>query len=341
MKKFTRFIEIAPTGIAFLLSFFVYFSSFHGARASAPSESLFEQSSLDGATGNYLVPLAGAGAHRPPSNGVFHIILWQPNPNRSDGMLVPTGWSAGDKTGFYPSAPVEKHQAGFRDASGASTLQIDGDVVGAYLNSADLPAGSHGYKMMMTPEMSIEPGAQVHPFAKPGRAVVVTLDLQVPVAADGHNSGSRTYVSADLLMVDSNSGTKISYGCNLFFNGHPQREPIGHIRLDEDSHSMMINSVVGLHNPWLTAESGSAINQSTPWKGWKTFKFAITERDFIQALHDFSQQYPGAKTSFSPADYTFAKFHLNAELTFQSAPAELGWSMRHVKIEIVDSTQVM
>ena len=269
------------------------------------------------------------------------MILWQPNPNRPDGLLEHTSWSAGDKTGFYPSEPVEKHQSAFRDAPGVSTLQIDGDTVGAYLNSADLPAGSRGYKMMMTPEMSIPPGAQEHPFLKPARAIAVTLDLQVPVAVDGHDAGSRTYVSADLLLVDSKSGTKISYGCNMFFNGHPQREPIGHIRLDEPSKSMMINSVVGLHsNPWLTTESGSATSQNMPWKGWKTFKFAITERDFLQALHDFSQQYPDAKASTSPADYAFTKFHLNAELTFQSAAAQLGWSMRHAKVEVVDSAQV-
>jgi hypothetical protein len=338
LKRLNTLFASAPADVSrFLFAALVFWSS-TGADASAPSESLFEQSPLDSVDGNYLVPLA---LHRPPSDGAFHMILWQPNPNRSDGMLVHTTWNAGDKTGFYPSEPREKHQAAFRDAPGASTLQIDGGVVGAYLNSADLTTGSKGYKMMMTPEMSIPPGAQEHPFAKPGRAIEVTLDLQVPVAVDGHDAGSRTYVSADILLVDSKSGTKISYGCNMFFNGHPQREPIGHIRLDEPSNSMMINSVVGLrNNPWLTTEASSATNQSTPWKGWKTFKFAITESDFLRALQDFSQKYPRANASTSPVDYSFAKFHLNAELTFQSAAAQLGWSMRHAKVDVVDSAQV-
>ena len=163
MKKLNRFLASAPPSISrFVISALIFWSS-TGAEASAPSESLFEQSSLDNVEGNYLVPLA---AHKPPSDGAFHMILWQPNPNRPDGMLVHTTWSAGDKTGFYPSEPVEKHQAAFRDAPGASTLQIDGDVVGAYLNSADLPAGSRGYKMMMTPEISIPPSAQEQPFAE-------------------------------------------------------------------------------------------------------------------------------------------------------------------------------
>jgi len=307
------------------------------ATAYSPSDVLFEQSSLDGVEGNYIVPTA---AHRPPSHGVFHIILWQPNPNRSDGMLVPTDWKAGDKTGFYPSSPIDKHEAGFRNAAGATTLQIDGDTVGAYINSADLPEGSHLYKMMMTPEMSMAPAAQVRPFAQTGRVIVVSLELQVPTAVDGHRDGSETYVGADLLFLDHDKGTKISYGCNLFFNGHPHREAGGHIRIDEDSQNMMVNSVVGLDNEWLTTLPGSAVSQSEPWKGWKTFRFAITEKNLIDALNAYNQRVAGARVSVQPGDYAFAKFHLNAELHFKNGAAELGWSMRHAKIVIEDSAAV-
>ncbi len=132
--------------------------------------------------------------------------------------------------------------------------------------------------MMMTPEISFAPAAQVHPFAQPGREILVTLELQVPTAADAHNDGSETYVDADLMLVDRSRGTKISYGCNLFFNGHPNLPPGGHIRLDEDSQNMMINSRVGPQDSWLTLEPGSAVSQGAPWTGWKTFQFAITEK---------------------------------------------------------------
>jgi len=314
-----------------------YLSSFSVAQAYAPSDVLFEQRSLDGVEGNYTVPLA---EHRPPPTGVFHMILWQPNPNRPDGMLVPTAWKAGDKTGFYPSAPIDKHQAGFRDAPGVSTLQIDGDTVGAFVNSADLPEGSHNFKMMMTPEMSVAPAAQIHPFAQSGRAILVSLELQVPTAVDAHNEGSTTYVSADLMFVDGNRGTRISYGCNLFFNGHPHRKPGGHIRLDEDSHNMMINSVVGLDSGWLVTQPGSAVSQSAPWRGWKTFRFAITEKNFVDALTAYNKQDAMAKASMNPGDYAFAKFHLNAELHFRTSAAELGWSMRHATVVIEDSALV-
>jgi hypothetical protein len=322
---------------AWIYSVVFFFSAFSVAQASAPPDVLFEQSSLDGVEGkgNYLVPLA---EHRPPPTGVFHMIMWQPNPSRSDGMLVPTGWRAGDKTGFYPSDPVDRHQGGFRDAPGSSVLQIDGDTVGAYINSADLPGGSNGYKMMMTPETSVAPEAQVHPFAQSGRAILVSLELQVPTAVDAHHAGSTTYVSADLLFVDRSRGTKISYGCNLFFNGHPHRELGGHVRLDEDSHNMMINSVVGMDNAWLITQPGSAISQSAPWRGWKTFRFAITEKSFIAALSAYNQQAAGV--SMNPGDYTFAKFHLNAELNYRTSAAELGWSMRHARVVVEDSALV-
>jgi hypothetical protein len=322
-----HFIARGATVLA-LVSYLVgCLSSGPVAQASAPADILFEQPSLDGIAGHFFVPPA---VHHPPPQGVFALILWQPNPNRPDGMLTPTGWGAGLKTGFYPSDPVTSHQAGFRDAPGTSTVQVDGETVGAYINSADLPEGSHRYKMMITPEFLAAPAARVHPFAHAGRAILTSLELQVPTAVDAHIAGSETYVSADLVFVDPDRGTKISYGCNLFFNGHPRRRAVGNIRLDRDTQNMMINSVVGLQSDRLTVQRGSAVSQSAPWNGWKAFSFAITEKNFAQALGALKQQNPGA--SVNPADYAFVGFHLNAELHFSTSAAELGWSMRHAKI---------
>ncbi len=331
-----RFSAKAAPVLALMAALVISWLSLPVAQALAPSEVLFEQPALDGVEGNFIVPKA---EHKgPPPKGVFHMILWQPNPNRIDGMLVPTDWKAGNKTGFYPSAPVDKHQAGFRDAPGVSTVQIDGDTVGAYINSADLPEGSHKYKMMITPELSLAPQTAIHPFAPPGRAIFVSLDLQIPTAVDAHNEGSATYAAVDLMFVDNNRGTRISYGCNLFFNGHPHREAGGHIKLDEDSQNMMLNSVLGMPGAWVTMEPGSAESQSAPWSGWKAFRFSITETNFIQALNAYNQRDPSAKVSVNPGDYAFVKFHLNAEMHFRSSPAELGWSMRHAKVVVEDAS---
>jgi hypothetical protein len=310
---------------------------FANAQAHASSSILFEQPSLDGVAGNFFVPPA---EHKPPPTGVFVLILWQPNPNRPDGMLVPAAWLAGEKTGFYPSAPIDKHEAGFRNAPETTTVQADGDTVGAYINSADLPEGSHQFKMMITPQIVMPAAKQPKPYEQAGRAIVVSLELQVPAAVDAHRDGSETYVNADLVFVDHTRGTKISYGCNLFFNGHRHRQAGGHIRLDEDTQNTMINSVVGLDSEWLSALRGSAVSQSEPWRGWKVFKFAITERNFSQALEALERVTRAAKPSLRPGDYSFVQFHLNAELHFRSSPAALGWSMRHARIAVEDAASV-
>src|SRR5450755_764973 len=229
-------LAVAAAAVTGFTPFAAYFFSNAALAAETPAVVLFEQPLLDGVDGNFIVPRAD---HRPPPPGAFHMILWQPNPNRADGKAVPVTWNAGDRTGFYPAAPVDKHQAGFRDAAGTSTVQIAGDTVGAYINSADLPAGSHKDKMMMTPEISVAPPAQVRPFAQTGRVIFVSLELQVPTAIDAHREGSATYITADLNFADRTRGTKISYGCNLFFNGHPNRKSGGDIRFDEDSQNMM------------------------------------------------------------------------------------------------------
>jgi hypothetical protein len=311
-------------------------SSAAGAQANAAPTVLFAQPSMDGIVNNFFVPPA---EHRPPPVGIFSLLLWQPNPNREDGELVPTEWAAGEKTGFYASLPLARHQAGFRNAQGSSTVQADGDTVGAYINSTDLPAGSHQFKMMITPQIIFAPADQVRPYEQSGRALVVSLELQVPTAVDGHNDGSDTYVNADLVFVDRNRNTKISYGCNLFFNGHPHRRPVGNIALDLDTQNTMINSALGWQHDWLTA-LGSSASQSAPWKGWKAFNFAITEKNFASALAALNQKNPDARASVNPADYTLVQFHLNAELHFKTSAAELGWSMRHAKIVITDAALI-
>jgi hypothetical protein len=100
---------------------------------------------------------------------------------------------------------------------------------------------------------------------------------------------------------------------------------------------MMINSRIGPQDNWVTLERGSAVSQGVPWTGWKTFQFAITEKNFVEALTAYSRQ--DSRISVNPADYAFAKFHLNAELHFKNAPAELGWSMRHARIVVEDAAR--
>ncbi len=298
--------------------------------ASADTQVFFEQPSFSGIAGHLFVPKA---VHHPPPVGSFELLLWQPNPATPDGMLVPTSWDAGQMTGFTPPGPLARYQLGFRDAPGASTAQAAGDTVGAYIDSQDLPAGSLQDKMMVTPEYRAPHGQDLQPFSRPGRAVRVMLDLQIPVARDGHIAGSVVHASADLSFQDMHTGIRVSYGCNLFFNGRGGHSP-GHIAYDQPSGSVMANSRVDSDSPWLTLLPGSATRQTQPWRGWRHFDFAITQGNFTAALEQLRRQSPTASTD--PADYRLTGFHLNAELHFGAAPAVMGWSMRRARVTVED-----
>jgi hypothetical protein len=307
---------------------------------------IFEQPQLTGPAGSFHVPLAENGY---PSEHPFNLLLWQPNPDRPDGQLVPTSWDAGSKTGFEPDEPLADHQLGFRDESGASTVQAEGDTIGAYLNSKDLTKGSGGDKMMITPELKLPPGGRIHPFATPGMALAGSLELQVPTAHDSDKYGNLTYVVSDFSFEDKRTRTKLSYHFSLFRDSpakgdtQPTAEWMRDAEvggLDGPSHSYMVGNPVATGGRLITLLAGCAPYQNQPWRGWKLFRAAITEDNFKLALQDLKANAKGFKGSLDPADYEFVGWHLNAELKYETGPAELGWSMRHAKIMLLRADQL-
>lgn len=310
---------------------YIFFFADLPANALAGDVVIFEQPALDGLAGNFCVPPA---TKQPPPSGIFSTILWQPNPNRIDGTLYPSTWDAGEKTGFHLQPPVSNYSGSFRSTTGSSTLQIQGDTIGVYLNSADLPAGSPGMKFMITPQYTIPKEARIHPFATPEVSVIATLELQIPTAVDEQVKRNNTYANAVLLFTDATSGTKLSYTGGFFFNGHANsRENIGY---DIPTQSFMIQSPLRTNSTWTTMLPDSAPQQGTPWLGWKKFNFAITEENFKTALLAVKNAAPTSRASMNPADYSLDHFHLNAEMHFQTnaAPTELGWSMRNARMFI-------
>jgi hypothetical protein len=294
-------------------------------------------------SGNFHVPLA---EHSYPHDTPFNLILWQPNPNRSDGKLVPSGWKAGDVTGFYPTTPVEEHQAAFRDQAGSSTVQIEGSTVGAYINSADLTNGSSGSKMMITPAYMIPEGERFRPFKKTDSAIVNSLQLQVPTARDENKSGNFTYVVADFVFRDEKSQTTISYGVTLFHHDPRNIDPTVLPReevlirtetggYDRPSHSYQVSNMLAPGSRIVTPLFQSTLFQVRPWKGWRKFDFAITYGNFRNALEALRTREAEFKGSHDPADYIFLEWHLNAELQYSSGPAELGWSLRETRVELM------
>ncbi|ORV95435.1 hypothetical protein AWC11_00010 [Mycobacterium interjectum] len=303
------------------------------AGAQAPKV-LFEQAAVDDLVRTFLVPLADPLHPKPQPTDRMVLVLWQPNPKRSDGTLVPTSWTAGDKTGFYPAPPLE-HQLGFEDRNGTTTVQAQGGVVGAYLNAQEVSPATDFGKLMITPEFRWSDESAARPFSELGQALLVSLELQVPTASDAHRPGSLAYIVADLEFTDRVSGTKLSYGSKLFFNGYPQSTSMD-IAYDAESRSIMVNAPDDDGSPTLLRAPGSDRFTGTPWRGWRTFSYAITGHAFSFALDRVRDRYPNANASQDPADYRLTMFHLNAEVQHDSGPAELGWSMRNARIVLQD-----
>jgi hypothetical protein len=258
-----------------------------------------------------------------PPKGAFELVLWQPNPFRPDGLLVPTGWDAGSQTGFTPPSPLNA-QLGFRSTGGTSTAQMEGDTVGAYLNSQDLPSSTAGQKMMITPQFTFAPGLQPVPFTSSNSVLSGSMDLQIPTAV-----GKNAYVVLDLLFKDPN-GVRISYGVAIFHNG--ATHPIVGSGYDAPSNSYMLNSPLGVDQRFVTKVQGSGSATGAPWLGWQHFEWSISQTQFAAALAHLAAQFPQNVQLTDPTKYVLAEIHLNAEIHFQSAPAELGWSMHGLTV---------
>jgi hypothetical protein len=281
--------------------------------------------------------------------GEWFIISWQRSPFTADGKFVPVDWDPGERTGlFIPDEQTRNWtQRGMRNVAGSTVCQMYGGTVGAYLNSADLSGkgtdvngnplpGSNGYKQMVTPSYMFGPKETIHPWRTPDSRLQVSLDLQIPTAVCAEKKGSLAYVNPLLTLVAPKTRLKISWGPMLFSKrsrGDATR-PLQHIAYDAPSHSWMIRDRLVPGASWLKLAPGSASYQTAPWRGWRHFSWSVSRAHVAAALENMRQQEPQVKVSVDPGDYQLTAFHLNAETHFQTAPAELGWSMRNLRIEV-------
>jgi hypothetical protein len=295
-----------------------------GTGSSAPAATtkmLFQQPQVSSIDGHFVVPLAN---HVAPPKGSFALVAWQTNRFQSNGELVATAWDAGAMTGFTPAAPATAAQLGFQNEAGTSTAQMEGNTVGAYINSKDLPPSNAAQKMMITPQYIFAAGAQPSPFANPQSLLNGALELQVPTAV-----GSDVYIVADLLF-QSPSGQRVSYGVAIFRNG--RITPVPTTGYDAPSNSYMLNSPLGVDERFVTPTDDSAAASGTPWSGWRHFAWSISYAQFVSALQYLAAQYPGKVSSIDPSEYVLAEIHLNAEFHEQNTAAALGWSMQGMEI---------
>jgi hypothetical protein len=293
-----------------------------GSTSVATTNDLFAQPLESGIAGNMFVAhVTKAGMPK----GTFDLVLLQPNPATSTGYLVPTSWDAGAKTGFVPTSPSIA-QLGFRNQVGTSTAQMEGNTVGAYINSQDLPTTLSNQLMMISPQYIFPSGSTPVPFASSGSVLNGELDLQVPTAV-----GKKTYVAADLSFLDAN-GVRISYSVVLFHNGiNAGSLPIS-TNFNAAEHIYILDAPLRAGQQYISLVNGSASATGAPWVGFRHFQWTINQAQFVAALKYLETKFPGKITSTDPTQYQLVEVHLNAEMNYSPAPAELGWSMSGLKL---------
>lgn len=270
-------------------------------------------------------------SRKPVPPGQFAMVIWQPNPNRADGLTVPvTSWDAGVKTGLHVPN-LREGQTGYLDKPGVTVGQASGGEVGAYLNARDL--SSHGVceKMMITAQYKFPTAAVKYPFATAGGALNVSFDLQVPTAVGSTSPGNNAYVAADLEYVDPVRKIKISNGVNVFYI-NAKGDGAQAVGYDRYSGSYMVNAPLAASASWVHPLPGNSARTGVRWTGYRPFHFQVTQGGLRAALAALRAAYPSANISGNPRDYGLTQFHLNAELHCSGGHAELGWSMRNLKI---------
>ncbi len=151
---------------------------------------------------------------------------------------------------------------------------MEGNTVGAYLNSKDLPTTLSNQLMMISPQYIWPSGSTPVPFASSGSVLNGEMDLQVPTAV-----GKKTYVSADLSFLDAN-GVRISYSVVLFHNGiNAGSLPIS-TNFNAAEHIYILDAPLKAGQQFISLVSGSASATGAPWTGFRHFQWTISQSQF-------------------------------------------------------------
>jgi hypothetical protein len=248
-----------------------------------------------------------------------------------DGMPIVSTADVSAKTGFAPGNPATA-QIGFQNAAGSSTGQMEGNTVGAYLNTNDLVTSVTDQTLMITPEYRwiLPPWMDLsapYPYTDSSTVLYGALDLQVPTAVGGND----VYVNQGHRFMDP-TGFEVTFNIGFFHNN--ATSPGLGLTVDKTGRVYIINNPMGVITTYCTPAVGSAVYSPTPWSGFRHFEWSITYTQFQAALHALDAANPGVLTTFDPSQFRLATTHLNAELhTLGSAATiELGWSMKNLEL---------
>lgn len=303
-----------------------------GSAAAEPSAAdkpqattmIFQQPTLTGIADNWYVANVSTGGL---PQGVFTLVAWNPNIHDKSGEYVASTWDAAADTGFTPSN-LSEAQLSMQNKTGSTTAQIEGNIVGAYINAKDLKAPAVNQQMMISPQYIFPVGQQPKIYTGTTSVLSSSMQLQIPVA-----SGGDTFASVDLLFVDPN-GVRLSFAVKLFDYGHLPNQ-LG-TNFDTATDTFLFNCPLGGEPDYITQSPGSANGTGTPWVGWQTFAWSISESQFAAAIKYMQTQYPGQIPTTNPRKWVLDEIHLNAQFTVLETPTVLGWSMSGWQVSVTD-----
>ncbi len=257
---------------------------------------------------------------------------------------VPTGWAAGNRTGFFPhGTPLPNWQIGVPnshgDPTGNEVTQGEGDTIGAYITSAAFPHGTHLNKVMVAPQYNFDLQNPTFPFRTPASLLTTNFDLQVPYA---HNNPRipehHPFVVSDITTAEidghGNTFNRVTLHASAFSSG--QGGGNEGIMYDAATNSVIISGVIRPASIYLNQLPGSATFSGSPWTGFRHFGFTQDTSQFARGLADAHKIFPQLSTN--PADYVLVQWHLNAELTYDNSdlnlPIDMGWSLRGIRVDL-------
>jgi hypothetical protein len=269
-------------------------------------------------------------------NGQFGIVQWPANPvGRGD---VPVTWNVGDFTGFYPT-DLASSQRGVSSTYGTTAVQEEAGTIGILIDSNSLKTAKMGSGTLLPvlAQENFTPANQPVPFADPTKALVYSLDAQIPTA-QADNVTAFAYATMYFDFHDTASGLNFWLGAQVFDS---RGASMAHemVNYDGSTHQAIVASVVGIDGHYATAVAGSSGFQSTPWTGYKHFDFAVTATDMSNAIASvkarFPQQY--AALSSDPSHFTISEFNFNPEIAYYGGAGEIGVSFKNINIQLEDA----
>jgi len=284
---------------------------------NAPNPAAYFQQQPAASGINGALYVAGSSAPEPPNN-VFGLVALEAPPV----SYVGTAWNAGNLTGFTPTVQNYTTQLGYANTSGnnpTTTAQMQGNTVGAYLQSVDFPGGSSDGSICIAAVVNIAAPIEGSPWAA-GGSLNAQFGFQVPTAT---TTTAAPFASANAVLTSSVDGTEIILQAVLLNLGSTSTAVFS--GLDSDGSISFGVPLVAGNSQYVSMASGSAGYLTAPTTGgYLSYNFSFSSTQFAAIL-----AYLASQALTEVFDTSAATPNAGQTLTFAAKPdnAATGWGV--------------